>query len=327
MPGPLAIGLAGMGAGMALGGLLGGGQQARIERRKETTMVFDSAFEALSKSENVQQAEAVTVQNLSIGDIECYGNIEVTQDATVDVKIIQTFKDTQGATLANNIARDLESKAAQASKQKAGFANFIPQSSEQLDTAITDITDKIRNEITNEFLNQQIGKLVTQQELKVGGDEGKLVIDPTGLGAYLRIMGDLGQTPDPEVVAELWEIAATTKCTFGQNSVINYVAQQTSEKIMNIISTSDANNKLRDDYQAFIDQESEGVGDAIGDIIGAVTWVHGIASIASSAMCVLLLVAPSMMGGGGGGGKSMANVGGGFNARAKSMATSLGKLK
>jgi len=320
------IGLAAMGAGMALGGVLGGGQKARIERRKETTMVFDSVFEALSKSENVQQAEAVTVQNLSIGDIECYGNIEVTQDATVDVKIIQTFKDTQGATLANNIARDLESKAEQASKQKAGFANFIPQSSEQLDTAITDITDKIRQQITNEFLNQQIGKLVTQQELKVGGDEGKLVIDPTGLGAYLRIMGDLGQTPDPEVVAELGEIAATTKCTFGQNAVITYVAQQTSEKIMNIISTSDANNKLRDEYKAYNDQESEGIGDAIGDIIGAVTWVHGIASIASSAMCVLLLVAPSMMGGGGGG-KSMANVGGGFNARAKSMATSLGKLK
>lgn len=329
------IGLAAMGAGMALGGVLGGGQQARIERRKETTMVFDSVFEALSKSENVQQAEAVTVQNLSIGDIECYGTIEVTQDATVDVKIIQTFKDTQGATLANNIARDLESKAEQASKQKAGFANFIPQSSEQLDTAITDITDKIRNEITNEFLNQQIGKLVTQQELKVGGDEGKLVIDPTGLGAYLRIMGDLGQTPDPEVVAELGEIAATTKCTFGQNAVITYVAQQTSEKIMNIISTSDANNKLRDDYKAYNDQESEGVGDAIGDAargigegLGAMMGgMGGIVSVASSAMCVLLLVAPSMMGGGGGNAKSMANVGGGFNARAKSMATSLGKLK
>merc|ERR1712159_568347 len=98
--------------------------------------------------------------------------------------------------------------------------------------------------------------------------EGKLVIDPTGLGAYLRIMGDLGQTPDPEVVAELGEIAATTKCTFGQNAVITYVAQQTSEKIMNIISTSDANNKLRDEYKAYNDQESEGIGDAIGDIIG-----------------------------------------------------------
>ena len=335
MPGPLAIGLAGMGAGMMLGGLLGGGQQARIERRKETTMVFDSAFEALSKSENVQQAEAVAVQNLSIGDIECYGNIEVTQDATVDVKMIQTFKDTQGLTLANKIANDLETKAEQASKQKAGFANFIPQSSEQLDTAITDITDKIRQQITNEFLNRQIGKLVTQQELKVGGEEGKLVIDPTGLGAYLRIMGDLGQTPDPEVVAELGEIAATTNCTFGQNSVINYVAQQTSEKIMDIISTSDKNNKLRDDYKAYTDQESEGVGDAIADAakgigegLGAMMGgMGGIVSIASSAMCVLVLVAPSMMGGGGGGGNVKSNVGGGFNARAQSMAASLGKIK
>lgn len=333
MPGPLAIGLAGMGAGMVVGGLFSKGQQARIERRKETTMVFDSAFEALSKSENVQQAEAVTVQNLSIGDIECYGNIEVTQDATVDVKIIQTFKDTQGATLANNIARDLESKAQQASRQKAGFANFIPSSSEQLDTAITDITDKIRQQITNEFLNEQIGKLVTQQELKVGGDEGKLVIDPTGLGAYMRIMGDLGQTPDPETVAELGEIAATTKCTFGQNSVINYVAQQTSEKIMNIISTSDANNKLRDDYQAYIDQESQGVGDTVGEAfkgigegLGAMMGgMGGIVSVASSAMCVLIVLAPSMMGGGGGGVRmnrgGVTSVRGGFNAN------SLGKLK
>jgi len=323
------IGLAAMGAGMALGGLLGGGQQARIERRKETTMVFDSVFEALSKAENIQQVEGVVIQNLSVGDIECYGNIEIVQDSSINMNIIQTFTEEQATTLANNIAVDLEAKAEQTSKQKAGFANFIPQSSEQLDTAITDITDKIRQQITSEFLNQQIGKLVVDQTLKVGGDEGKLVIDPTGLGAYLRVMERLGQTPDPEVVADLGEIASTTKCKFGQDSDIVYVAQQTAEKIYEIIATSDVNNKLRDDYKAYNDQESEGIGDAIGDILGAVTWLHGIVSIASSAMCVLLLVAPSMMGGGGGGGggKSMANVGSGFNARAKSMATSLGKLK
>ena len=278
---------------MALGGLLGGGQQARIERRKETTMVFDSVFEALSKAENIQQVEGVVIQNLSVGDIECYGNIEIVQDSSINMNIIQTFTEEQATTLANNIAVDLEAKAEQASKQKAGFANFIPQSSEQLDTAITDITDKIRQQITSEFLNQQIGKLVVDQTLKVGGDEGKLVIDPTGLGAYLRVMERLGQTPDPEVVADLGEIASTTKCKFGQDSDIVYVAQQTAEKIYEIIATSDVNNKLRDDYKAYNDQESEGIGDAIGDILGAVTWLHGIVSIASSAMCVLL-VAPMM---------------------------------
>ena len=267
------IGLAAMGAGMALGGLLGGGQQARIERRKETTMVFDSVFEALSKAENIQQVEGVVIQNLSVGDIECYGNIEIVQDSSINMNIIQTFTEEQATTLANNIAVDLEAKAEQASKQKAGFANFIPQSSEQLDTAITDITDKIRQQITSEFLNQQIGKLVVDQTLKVGGDEGKLVIDPTGLGAYLRVMERLGQTPDPEVVADLGEIASTTKCKFGQDSDIVYVAQQTAEKIYEIIATSDVNNKLRDDYKAYNDQESEGIGDAIGDILGAVTWV------------------------------------------------------
>ena len=166
-------------------------------------MVFDSVFEALSKAENIQQVEGVVIQNLSVGDIECYGNIEIVQDSSINMNIMQTFNEEQATTLANNIAVDLEAKAEQASKQKAGFANFIPQSSEQLDTAITDITDKIRQQITSEFLNQQIGKLVVDQTLKVGGDEGKLVIDPTGLGAYLRVMERLGQTPDPEVVADL----------------------------------------------------------------------------------------------------------------------------
>ena len=316
------IGLAAMGAGMALGGLLGGGQQSRIERRKETTMVFDSVFEALTESTVSQTVQAVTVQELEVKNIECYGEMEIIQDSTMDMNIVQDFNFDSAKTLANKIANDLESKAEQASKQKAGFANFIPQSSEQLDTAITDITDKIRQSITYEFLNEQVARLVVDQDLKIEG----LVIDPTGLGAYLRTMENLGQTPDPEVVAYLGEIAATTKCTFGQNAEIVYVAQQISEHIYNIIATSDKNNKLRDDYKAYNDQESKGIGDAIASILGAVTWLHGIVSIASSATCVLLLVAPSMMGGGGGG-KSMANVGGGFNARAKSMATSLGKLK
>ena len=333
MPGYMALGMAAMG-GMALGGLLGGGQQARIERRKETTMVFDSVFEALTESEVTQQVESVTVQALEVKDIECYGNMEIVQDSTMDINIVQKFNFDTATTLVNQIANDLEAKATQASKQKAGFANFIPQSSESLDTAITDITDKIRQSMTHTFLNKQVGRLVVEQDLKIEG----LVIDPTGLGAYLRTMENLGQTPDPEVVAELGEIAATTTCKFGQNAEITYVAQQISEHIYNIIATSDKNNKLRDEYQAYIDQESEGVGDAIGDAargigegLGAMFGgMGGIVSIASSAMCVLLMVAPSMMGGGGGGGgnvKSMANVGGGFNARAKSMVTSLRKIK
>ena len=338
MPGPLAIGLAGMGAGMVVGGLFSKGQQARIERRKETTMVFDTVFDAVNTTENVQTVEGVVVQDLSVGDIECYGQVEITQDSTIDMKIVQEFNETTHMNLVNKIIRDLESKAQQASRQKAGFANFIPSSSEQLDTAITDITDKIRQNITMEFLNEQVGKLVVDQNLKIGGDEGKLVIDPTGLGAYLRTMENLGQTPDPEVVAYLGEIAATTKCKFGQDADIKYIAQQTAEKIYDIISTSDANNKLRDDYQAYIDQESQGVGDTIGEAFKGIAeglsammgGMGGIVSIASSAMCVLIVLAPSMMGGGGGvrmnrGG--VTSVRGGFNANAKSMATSLGKLK
>ena len=95
------------------------GQQARIERRKETTMVFDSVFEALSKAENIQQVEGVVIQNLSVRDIECYGNIEIVQDSSINMNIIQTFTEEQATTLANNIAVDLEAKAEQASKQKA----------------------------------------------------------------------------------------------------------------------------------------------------------------------------------------------------------------
>lgn len=313
MPGPLAIGLAGMAVGGVVGGLFSKGQQSRIERRKETSMVFDSVFEALSKAENIQQVEGVVIQNLSVGDIECYGNIEIVQDSSINMNIIQTFTEEQATTLANNIATDLEAKAEQASKQKAGFANFIPQSSEQLDTAITDITDKIRQQITSEFLNQQIGKLVVDQTLKVGGDEGKLVIDPTGLGAYLRVMERLGQTPDPEVVADLGEIASTTSCKFGQDSDIMYVAQQTAEKIYEIIATSDVNNKLRDDYKAYTDQETQGVGDALGDVfrgIGEGIGAAGMLGGAASILCVLLLGGASMMRQGGGG----ANASGGMNA-------------
>ena len=333
MPGPLAIGLAGMGAGMVAGGLFAKGQSARIERRKETTMVFDTVFDAVNTTENVQTVEGVVVQDLSVGDIDCYGQIEITQDSTMDMKIVQEFNETTHMNLVNKIIRDLESKAQQASRQKAGFANFIPSSSEQLDTAITDITDKIEQNITMEFLNQQVGKLVVDQNLKIGGDEGKLVIDPTGLGAYLRTMENLGQTPDPEVVAYLGEIAATTKCKFGQDADIKYIAQQTAEKIYDIISTSDANNKLRDDYQAYIDQESQGVGDTVGEAfkgigegLGAMMGgMGGIVSVASSAMCVLIVLAPSMMGGGGGGVRmnrgGVTSVRGGFNAN------SLGKLK
>ena len=115
--------------------------------------------------------------------------------------------------------------------------------------------------------------------------------------------------------------------------IYTYVAQQTAEKIYDIISTSDANNKLRDDYQAYIDQESQGVGDTIGEAfkgigegLGAMMGgMGGIVSVASSAMCVLIVLAPSMMGGGGGGVRmnrgGVTSVRGGFNANA------LGKLK
>ena len=300
-----------LGVGMAVGGalgLFGGGNSQQQMTRQETTLVNETVFRALSESRNVQQVEAIIDQDIELGDVECYGNFEVVQSASITVNVVQEFTDETRGELVSKITQDLAEKAEQTSKQMAGFANFIPNSSVQLNETITDVTNEIEQQITTKFLNEQVGKVVIGEKLAIGGiDEngnprGKFLVDPTGLGSYIKTMERLGLQPESEVVTTLAEIAATTTCRIDQNADINYVAQQIGSKITEIISTNEMNNKLKREYRQYNDQVTEGAGDAIGDAargigegISAAFGGGALSSIVSCASCAMLIIGGGMV--------------------------------
>jgi len=234
----------------------GGKSESKSEQIVETSVVNDTTFNALSKSENAVAASVIAVQNMTVSGIKAYCNLKVGQTINADIKVLQSFKGEDTKNLINDIMSDIEKKAEQDAKQETGFANpFGGNNAEQVSKTKTSITNKLTKNITNETINKLQAKVVLNQKLIVKN----LIIDPCGIGIYK----DLGVPPPVDLVKAC---VMGKPCEIGQDMVIKFVAEQIGQQITKIINEDKNAQKLRDDLSQKTDQKTQGAGDAVGDI-------------------------------------------------------------
>ena len=235
----------------------------------ETNIVNDTVFNALSKSENAVSATVITVQDMSVSGVKAYCNLDVSQKINADIKVLQKFDEKSTQDLLTKIMADVEKQAKDATKQKTGFANPIPNFSSRVSETKTNITNKVTKNITSETINTLAAKVISNQKLVTKN----LVIDPLGLTVYK----ELGVPPPIELMKEI----KNTTCKIGQDAQIKFVAEQIGSKITEIINKDESAQKLKEELDTSTTQETQGAGEAVAQ--GAEGIGKGVSSIMSGA--------------------------------------------
>jgi hypothetical protein len=266
-----------------------GGKKSKTETVNETTIVNESVFNMLSESINATSAKILAKQSMSLSGVDSYCRLEVNQISNLDVKVMQKFDEQQTQDLMNKIMTDLDKKAKQAVEQKTGWMSLGSSKSKNVDKTMTNITNKVKKNITSRLINKIAGEVATEQELKIKN----LKLDPYGIGIYER----MGQAPPKEVIAMMLK---APPCKIDQNLQIRYVSEQLGSKIIDIVNKDEGAQKLAQEIDQASKQESQGVGGAvaegaegigkgIGDILGAGTMPSIVSAIVSCVCCGAIL--------------------------------------
>ena len=275
-----------------LSGIFGG--SSKQVTKTENNIVNESVFNAVTKSVNAQSTSIITVQDMAVRGVKAYCNLNVTQKINADIKVMAKFDEQQTQNLVTNMMSDIAKQAKQASDQKSGFANLIPNQSEKVDQTINNITNVVKKNITAETINTLSSKIVNNQKLVTEN----LVIDPLGLSIYK----ELGIAPPIELMKEL----KNTTCTIGQDAQIKFVSEQIGKKVLEIMNKDESAQKLATELDQAAKQVSEGLGEAvaqgaegIGKGVGAAAegltgWIKYVAIACAICCCVLILAAVAM---------------------------------
>jgi len=218
----------------------------------ETNVVNKSVFNMLNKSENAVSATVINVQDMEVRGVTAYCNLDVSQKINADIKVLQKFDEKSTQNLLDSILNEVEDKVKQETKQKTGFMNPFPNFSSSLSETKTNIRNEMEKNITNETVNKLSAKVINKQKLITEN----LVIDPLGLSVYKS----MGVAPPIELMKEI----KNTSCKIGQDAQIKFVAEQLGSKITEIISKNEQAQKLKKEIEASTSQESQGIGEAVG---------------------------------------------------------------
>jgi hypothetical protein len=279
--------------GFVAGALFGG--KKRQKTKSETTVVNENIFNFLNRDENVVSAKVVSVQDMSVSGVTAYCKFDITQKINADLKILQKFDAQQTSDLVTEIGNEIEQQIKKTAKEKKGFL-AIPENKKSSDETIVNIKNKIEKNITMETINKLAGEVISEQTLVTEN----LIIDPVGMGLY----ANLGVPPPVEIAT----LAANTECSIDQDIQIKYVAEQLTNKVVEIINTDSSALKLANKLDLDEETESQGIGGAVGEAAegvgsGVGTAAEGIgsgvgnimggaampAAISSGCLCMVLI--------------------------------------
>ena len=279
--------------GFVAGALFGG--KKRQKTKSETTVVNENIFNFLNRDENVVSAKVVSVQDMSVSNVTAYCKFNISQKINADLKILQKFDSKQTSDLVTEIGNEIEQQIKKTAKEKKGFL-ALPENKKSTDETIVNIKNKIEKNITMETINKLAGEVISEQTLVTEN----LILDPVGAGIYVK-MG----TPPPFEIAELM---ANTECSIDQDIQIKYVAEQLSNKVVEIINNDTSALKLANKLDTAEESESQGIGGAVGEAAegvgsGVGTAAEGIgsgignimggaampAAISSGCLCMVLI--------------------------------------
>ena len=236
--------------GFVAGALFGG--KKRQKTKSETTVVNENIFNFLNRDENVVSAKVVSVQDMSVSGVTAYCKFDITQKINADLKILQKFDGKQTSDLVTEIGNEIEQQIKKSTKEKKGFLS-LPENKKSSDETIVNIKNKIEKNITMETINKLAGEVISEQTLVTEN----LIIDPVGMGLYAK----LGIPPPVEIAT----LAANTECSIDQDIQIKYVAEQLTNKVVEIINKDASALKLANKLDLAEETESQGVGGAVGE--------------------------------------------------------------
>ena len=279
--------------GFVAGALFGG--KKRQKTKSETTVVNENIFNFLNRDENVVSAKVVSVQDMSVSGVTAYCKFDITQKINADLKILQKFDAQQTSDLVTEIGNEIEQQIKKTAKEKKGFLG-IPENKKSSDETIVNIKNKIEKNITMETVNKLAGEVISEQTLVTEN----LILDPVGMGIYMS----MGLPPPVEIAT----LAANTECSIDQDIQIKYVAEQLTNKVVEIINNDASALKLANKLDLDEETESQGVGGAVGEAAegvgsGVGTAAEGIgsgvgnimggaampAAISSGCLCMVLI--------------------------------------
>jgi len=260
--------------GFVAGALFGG--KKRQKTKSETTVVNENIFNFLNRDENVVSAKVVSVQDMSVSGVTAYCKFDITQKINADLKILQKFDAQQTSDLVTEIGNEIEQQIKKTAKEKKGFLS-LPENKKSSDETIVNIKNKIEKNITMETINKLAGEVISEQTLVTEN----LVIDPVGMGLYAK----LGIPPPVEIAT----LAANTECSIDQDIQIKYVAEQLTNKVVEIINKDSSALQLANKLESSSESESQGIGGAVGEAAegvgsGVGTAAEGIGSGVGSAL-------------------------------------------
>lgn len=279
--------------GFVAGALFGG--KKRQKTKSETTVVNENIFNFLNRDENVVSAKVVSVQDMSVSGVTAYCKFNISQKINADLKILQKFDTKQTSDLVTEIGNEIEQQIKKTAKEKKGFL-ALPENKKSTDETIVNIKNKIEKNITMETINKLAGEVISEQTLVTEN----LIIDPVGMGVYMS----MGMAPPVEIAT----LAANTECSIDQDIQIKYVAEQLSNKVVEIINNDTSALKLANKLDTAEESESQGIGGAVGEAAegvgsGVGTAAEGIgsgignimggaampAAISSGCLCMVLI--------------------------------------
>ena len=236
--------------GFVAGALFGG--KKRQKTKSETTVVNENIFNFLNRDENVVSAKVVSVQDMSVSGVTAYCKFNISQKINADLKILQKFDGKQTSELVSSIGNEIEQQIKKQAKEKRGFLS-LPENKKSSDETIVNIKNKIEKNITMETINKLAGEVISEQTLVTEN----LILDPVGMGLYAKF-----GVPPPIEIATL---EANTECGIDQDIQIKYVAEQLTNKVVEIINTDSSALKLANKLDLAEEIESQGVGGAVGE--------------------------------------------------------------
>ena len=234
----------------------GGGSKATSETVIENTLVNENVFKALNSSRNMTNSSVLVNQLMEISNFKANSCVpSIKQNATIDVKVLAEFEQTDATDLSTMIANNLDQAVKENSSSESGFGDVMSGGSEtDAYTEIkTNVTNRMETEITNEMINEIRTEIVANQTLRIDN----VVFDPLGFG----FLYDLGFPP----TAQMMQIASETKCPIDQDLTIKFVSEQIGKKVSQIIQETVQEADLSTDLEKTTESKTEGAGEAVAD--------------------------------------------------------------
>jgi hypothetical protein len=247
-------------------GLFGKNKTSK-ETTIENTVVNETTFNVLNRTENVSSSRIISKQDLDVnGATFICKKPQIKQIANLDVKVMAKFEGKDSANLVDDIMNDLDTKLDEELKQASGFLGIGGGNESDMKTNVkTSIKNDLTKNVTNETINKLAGEIAVGQNLKLQN----LIVDPCGKGPGLKIAEKLlaeGKLSFKDFMAGTADACDAECGEIGQDVQIKFVSEQIGSKINETIAQNKTVQKLKQDIASKQEQEQQGIGDAVGDV-------------------------------------------------------------